>query len=223
MSPFHSCIHPVIPHPRPPAWALPPEKGADLCPDWGISWPFITRDPVHSHISRRGSHWRVCGWAVCRGVGYVQGGGNGEGCLNEWENSKDSRSDPGQSDLQAIPPLPPRSRDKADVILSLSSSSLLEEMLMLLGFSTWEFFSLSECDYTWNFLPTMKQKSWNSMGMEARQDFPCHWFLTTVLRSVSHTPSALSLRIGLLSSHSSSGLQSGWDQLLCRAVGKGCA
>ena len=123
---FSLLYSPCDPYPRPPAWALPPEKGADLCPDWGISRPYITRDPVHSHISRRGSHWRVCGWAVCRGVGYVQGGGNGGGCLNEWENSKDGRSDPGQSDLQAIPPLPPRSRDKADVILALSSSSLPE-------------------------------------------------------------------------------------------------
>ena len=92
-------------------------------------------------------------------------------------------------------------------------------MMLLLGFSTQEFFSLSECGYTWNLLPTMKQRSWNSMGTEARQDLPCHWFLTTVQRSVSHTLSALSLRIGLLSSHSSSGLQSGWDQLLCKAMG----
>lgn len=103
---------------------------------------------------------------------------------------------------------------------TLSSSSLPEEMLLLLGFSTQEFFSLSECDYTWNLLPAMKQKSWNSMGMEARQDFPCHWFLTAVQRSVSHTPSALSLRIGLLSSHSSPGLQREWDQLALQGNGQ---
>ena len=53
-----------------------------------------------------------------------------------------------QSDVQAISPLPPRSLDKVDVILdSLSSSSLPKEMTLLLGFTTWELFSLSECDH----------------------------------------------------------------------------
>lgn len=172
ISTFHSCIHPVIPRPPLPGRSL-------LRRELTCVQAEASHDPS-SHVTLfiptfpDEAHSEGCVVGLYVGVwGYVRGGGKGGGCLNEWEDSKDSRSDAGQSDLQAIPPLPPRSRDKPDVILALSSSSLPEEMLLLLGFSTWEFF-LSECDYTWNLLPTMKQKSWNSMGTEARQDFPCH-------------------------------------------------
>lgn len=143
---FHSCILPGI-DPS-PAWALRPETGADLCPDWGISLPSITAlfKPTVPDMA----HTEGCVGRLYVGVSrYVCVGGGRCTRAGAFRTSKKTAHERCcTGDVQAISPLPPRSLGRVHVILdSLPSSSLPKEMMLLLGFTTWELFSLSECDH----------------------------------------------------------------------------
>lgn len=144
---FHSCV--LLGTTLSLAWTLPPEKWATLCPYWGFyHCPSSLLVLSCSHPS----FWRCSR----RGV-YVAGEGIlGKGLSGSVRRQHEWHCTNMPGHFSSSPQIP--GQNTCHPGLTLSSSSLPNEVMPLLGFATLELFSFFAQDHTWNLLLTTKHR-----------------------------------------------------------------